>query len=292
MRFSDAHGRNQGIGYLSSLITALEAHPFPVSLKRTSTYFKTLQCTAAYDDSLPSDYRALVAKASTDDAALAEVEAHLLAENPDFTRAKMGTTQAIDLVNGGVKVNALPEHVWAVANHRIADWRWARLRRRLSSRSNRADNTYSNPAEVRTRYVNVLAPVAAGLNLTLDAWGIVSSTNVSVGRVTLSDIYDVPLAPAPVTPAFGSPAWGLLSGTILSTIGSHLRANATRKPTIVGPELAIGNTGACSQLAAGVLGGELTRGHRHALLLEPDAQHFPVWAPWRWRLVQRRTYGQ
>jgi Gly-Xaa carboxypeptidase len=32
----------------------------------------------------------------------------------------VGTTQAIDLVQGGVKVNALPEQAWAIVNHRIS----------------------------------------------------------------------------------------------------------------------------------------------------------------------------
>jgi Gly-Xaa carboxypeptidase len=38
-------------------------------------------------------------------------------------RALIGTTQAIDLVQGGVKSNALPEEAWAVVNHRIATQR-------------------------------------------------------------------------------------------------------------------------------------------------------------------------
>ncbi|KAI0035355.1 carboxypeptidase S [Vararia minispora EC-137] len=216
-----------GIGYLSTLITSLEANPFPVELKRSSTYFKTLQCAAAYDDSLPSDYRELVAKASIDDIALAQVQEYLLAQRPDFYRAKFGTTQAIDLIHGGVKVNALPEHVWTVANHRIADW--------------------SNPAEVRSRYIDVLSPVATELNLTLHAFGLpalpsLEQSRASAGLITLSDIYDEPLAPAPVTPTFGSPAWELLSGTILSTLGSAIRSDVTEKPAYVGPELSIGNT--------------------------------------------------
>jgi len=32
----------------------------------------------------------------------------------------VGTTQAIDIVEGGVKVNALPEQAWAIVNHRIS----------------------------------------------------------------------------------------------------------------------------------------------------------------------------
>jgi Gly-Xaa carboxypeptidase len=32
----------------------------------------------------------------------------------------VGTTQAIDIVDGGIKVNALPEQAWAIVNHRIS----------------------------------------------------------------------------------------------------------------------------------------------------------------------------
>ena len=34
-----------------------------------------------------------------------------------------GTTQAVDIIRGGVKSNALQEKVFAVVNHRIADYR-------------------------------------------------------------------------------------------------------------------------------------------------------------------------
>ena len=43
--------------------------------------------------------------------------------NDPFYSAVIGTTQAIDLVQGGVKTNALPEEAWAVVNHRIATQR-------------------------------------------------------------------------------------------------------------------------------------------------------------------------
>jgi Gly-Xaa carboxypeptidase len=39
-------------------------------------------------------------------------------------KALTGTTQAIDLIGGGVKTNALPEQSWAVVNHRIATQRF------------------------------------------------------------------------------------------------------------------------------------------------------------------------
>jgi len=52
------------------------------------------------------------------DVALRAAEQELF-ENRAFM-SLVGTTQAIDLVGGGVKVNALPEQAWAVVNHRIS----------------------------------------------------------------------------------------------------------------------------------------------------------------------------
>ena len=52
------------------------------------------------------------------DEALLEAQKALF-RNPDL-RVLAGTTQAIDLIQGGVKANALPEKAWAIVNHRIA----------------------------------------------------------------------------------------------------------------------------------------------------------------------------
>ena len=44
---------------------------------------------------------------------------NMLFKNPVY-KSFVGTTQAIDLIQGGVKVNALPESAWAIINHRIS----------------------------------------------------------------------------------------------------------------------------------------------------------------------------
>jgi Gly-Xaa carboxypeptidase len=49
------------------------------------------------------------------------LEAELI-KDPIYN-ALIGTTQAIDLVQGGVKANVLPEEAWALINHRIATQR-------------------------------------------------------------------------------------------------------------------------------------------------------------------------
>jgi Gly-Xaa carboxypeptidase len=108
---------------MSKITSTLEDNPFPIQLHRGAA-FKSVQCMTAYDESLPDEYRRLVAKAGTDDSALNQVANLLLAQYRDLFAARMGTTQAIDIIQGGVKVNALPEHVLAVVDHRIADWRF------------------------------------------------------------------------------------------------------------------------------------------------------------------------
>ena len=61
-------------------------------------------------------------KAAKSDKALKKVEQMLL-ENRDYG-ARITTTQAVDLIGGGVKINALPEQAWAVINHRIMTQRY------------------------------------------------------------------------------------------------------------------------------------------------------------------------
>lgn len=102
----------------------------------------------------------------------------------------------------------------------------------------------SSVAELQDRYRNVLGPVAAELNLSLEAFGSLFATGSNVpssGLIRLTDAYGTALNPAPVTPTFGSAPWEILSGTILSSIKTSGREEA-KKPLIVAPGLGIGNT--------------------------------------------------
>ncbi|KAI0032673.1 carboxypeptidase S [Vararia minispora EC-137] len=212
-----------GIGYLSTIVTELEAHPLPAVLER-GTYFQSLQCSAAHDPGLSNDLRELIKNASKDGDALKRLQEVLAATNERQFRAITGTTQAIDLVGGGVKVNALPEYTWAVADHRIADW--------------------SSVAELQQRYIDVLTPVTSALNLTFDPFGLdlyQSTHTPSAGHVRLSDAYGTALNPAPITPTDGNSAWELLSGTIKSSLKTSSRT-PVGTAIIVAPGLSLGNT--------------------------------------------------
>ena len=80
-------------------------------------YWKA-QCLAAHAPGLPHKLRKALKKSVKSDKALKEAQKELF-KSKAF-HALVGTTQAIDLINGGVKTNALPEQAWAVVNHRIA----------------------------------------------------------------------------------------------------------------------------------------------------------------------------
>ena len=102
-------------------MTLLEDSPFHATLKRDSTYFRSLRCEAAYDDSYSDELRGYLARAISDDSALLSAQKKLLELDEDLFHAFAGTTQAVDVIHGGLKYNALPERAHAIINHRIAE---------------------------------------------------------------------------------------------------------------------------------------------------------------------------
>lgn len=73
---------------------------------------------------MPEGLRNDIIRSVSSDKALRRVENYVFPLEPTV-KASVGTTQAIDLINGGVKANALPEQATAIVNHRIATDRWA-----------------------------------------------------------------------------------------------------------------------------------------------------------------------
>lgn len=84
------------------------------------------------------------------------------------TRTLLRTTQAVDLIHGGIKVNALPERTEAMVNHRIAP--------------------YSSVNEVLSRYCSLITPLAREMQfaLTIDGDELVPASNNTLAHVTIS----------------------------------------------------------------------------------------------------------
>lgn len=126
----------------------------------------------------------------------------------------MQTSQATDLISGGVKINALPEKVFAVINHRIA--------------------VESRVFDIRANIVSVISSkILPKFSLSLDAWGSITGDNStsSLGKITLEN-FDEPLEPSPVSP-FDTDAYKTFTGTIKQVMGEEM---------IVAPSLMTGNT--------------------------------------------------
>lgn len=70
---------------------------------------------------MPKLLKKLLAKSTTSDKAL-DFALIALLKNDDkrMVRSLLSNTQAVDLISGGVKVNALPERAEATVNHRIS----------------------------------------------------------------------------------------------------------------------------------------------------------------------------
>lgn len=237
----------QSIGILALLIVAIEKNPHPTSFPRSGTSFADAQCAATYGPQYPSTLRRLARLALTDDKALEEFKAGLLAAHPIYS-AVFRTTQAADVVRGGVKVNALPEGAEVIVNHRIAEHRCVfRIPRFAPSDSDRERgmlilSIYSSVADLQTHLIDLLTPIAAEHNLSVKAFGrLIHNSPSQAGEVIISDAYASSLEPSPITPIRDNGAYELLSGTIKATLQSSARYNGTG--VVVSPSLGLGNTG-------------------------------------------------
>lgn len=182
-------------------------------------------CAASYGD-VPKEMDSLVKGSLKSDKKLLELEGWL--QQKKEYKSLIGTSQAVDLVGGGVKVNALPEKAWAVVNSRI--------------------NVDSSTVELKERTINLIAEKAKELNLTLSAFGEDVISSPGVGQIVLDEAFgnwsvlyfrpfrraplrpnmdpsltSTRLEPAPITPTTPeTKAWNVLAGSIKSTYGSRI----------------------------------------------------------------------
>jgi Gly-Xaa carboxypeptidase len=210
------------IGMLAELLVQYEKNPFEVHLTRGSPTYRNAQCMAQHAPGVSPSLKEHMLRAEHCDEALRAAEQELF-ENRAFM-SLVGTTQAIDLVDGGMKVNALPEQAWAIVNHRIS--------------------TESSIAATKVRDIELLESLANNFNLSYMAFGshISNEDAPSYGTLTLSTAFGDGLEPAPVTPS-GEDAvpFQLLSGTIKAAYNSHRNISGSGA-IIVSPGIMSGNT--------------------------------------------------
>lgn len=219
------------IGILANAIVHLENHPQHPKLTRDSPIYGFLQCEGKWAPEMPHALKKVIEGSEKSEVLLKVLEHELLELDKKQSgfggkgpiAAVLSTTQAVDLIRGGVKVNALPERAEATVNHRVA--------------------TYSSIKENAERFKFYLAPIAAKYNLALDAYGNKSSqreNHTYSGTMVLSDPTGGHwLDPAPVTPTEGGPYKVLAKSIRQSWAATH---DFEKEPIYVAPGIMGGNT--------------------------------------------------
>jgi Gly-Xaa carboxypeptidase len=91
---------------MALLLAELENNPFEPVLDPQGPFLKYLSCLSEYAPNLPKKM-----KNAIKDPKKWKLLAHTLAAKDRIINSFLATTQAIDVINGGVKINALPEVV-------------------------------------------------------------------------------------------------------------------------------------------------------------------------------------
>ncbi|KAG9240672.1 hypothetical protein BJ878DRAFT_524940 [Calycina marina] len=200
------------IGVLSELIQLIESDTWPTYLDPLNPYYSTLQCGAAYAPEFPKNLNKLLTRSKRDAPKLC-MKKDLLAEEAAkeslFHKYLMTTSIAVDVISGGEKINALPEEVTAVVNHRV----------------NIGDTTDL----VKLKIARIAGHVAKKHNLTVHAYdGVINSSSIMLDATRT-------LEPAPITPSTVDTVtpWSVLSGTTRAQYGTEV---------VMSPGLMTGNT--------------------------------------------------
>ncbi|KAH8681650.1 peptidase family M20/M25/M40 [Xylariales sp. PMI_506] len=207
---------HNGIGVMSEFITLVEAHPFEPYFAPENPILGYLECAAAHAPEFPAKWKKLLPSPGGGGGGRKEERkkaklAHEVAEADRFLKYLFTTSQAVDIINGGVKSNALPERTTALINHRV--------------------NIGERVADVQAHLTALAAKIAHKYNLTLNAFGGGPETPSSI---TLQ-IPRGGLEPAPVTPTVidALTPYRVLAGTTRALYGDDV---------VLAPALATGNT--------------------------------------------------
>lgn len=209
---------HSGIGIMAELVVALENNPYLPILTAENPLRGVLECQAKFS---PNNISPWISRALSDGTSGVEIGKRLSKERGPMARFSMQTSQAVDIIQGGQKINALPESVTAIANYRIA--------------------SHDSLDLVKNRITSVVFPIAqkhglalhgfshnqsAAVEKTDRSWllsnmfgGIINvkqvlgSSRNFVGSLSLASVHN--LSPSPITPTnIENGVWSLFSATI------------------------------------------------------------------------------
>jgi Gly-Xaa carboxypeptidase len=249
--------------------------------------YTLLQCEAAYaaPDAFVPRFRKAIQRSLISDKALEFVTEVMSADR--IWRAFVGTTQAVDIINGGVKANALPEQAKALINHRIAIERWAG---NLKEYGHILTVHFSSIVDVQKHIENKLAHWGKTYNLSVEAFGKdVSKGNAPFyGTITASTTDTTAIDVAPVSPTDSdAKPWSVLSSSIRGAYRDSKNPKVADGDIIVSPALMSGNTGQSNLTLSKKRCLNLNYFFvRYQVLLEAHETHLPIQPSLRFRSIQ------
>ncbi|KAH8803585.1 carboxypeptidase yscS [Xylogone sp. PMI_703] len=180
------------IGITSEIIMAIESHPLPAKITTKNPMFGFLECAAAH---APESSFPLAIRSKLDKVAVGNRKAQQqLVQVLDNMRYYFKTTESVGKVNGGVKINAIPELASTMVNLRLA--------------------VEDSIHQVEQHYENLIKPIAQRHEMVFEGF---HSSYDSPERRKISLFGVDALEPAPVSPV-DAESFQILSGTIKNTL--------------------------------------------------------------------------
>lgn len=215
--------KHTSIGMLSAMVIKLEHIPYIPELTTENPFFTTLQCAVEYAPDMDPVLKKAMEKKKP------HAVTNILSESSLEVKYMIQTSQAVDIIKGGAKINALPEKATALINHRIA--------------------VEKNSDTIRKHLKRIIRGQAKRFNLSMDLFGQMVDETGTNGRVILRE-FQPPLEPAPLSPVDtisddGFNYWSILSGTISHVWNNYPDRDLPAMPAggiTVAPSLMTGNT--------------------------------------------------
>ncbi|GEQ66865.1 hypothetical protein JCM33374_g528 [Metschnikowia sp. JCM 33374] len=208
--------KHTSIGLLSKVISIIEDKGFDSIITNVNPVLSHLQCVAEHSKTIDPKLKKTILKAHLDKKANQKLLEFL--SNDLSTKYTVTTSQAVDMIYGGVKSNALPEHASVLINHRIAV----------------EESVYSTRNKVLCQVQTFASEY--GLGLLCDGEVILETGENGYFNYTTNE----PLEPAPLTPV-GDEIWNVFGGS-LRYLYEDLLSPESNDTYIFAPYIGTGNT--------------------------------------------------
>ena len=176
-----------------------------------------LYCLAQHSSTLDKSLKSNILKSQLDEKANEKVVNYLMSN--EETEYLIKSSQAVDIINGGIKSNALPDHVSMLINSRISI----------------DQSSISIIEKFKQDILKITSKYNLGFILNNKEIIPIDSTN-GYFNYTINEV----LEPAPISPIDGK-SWEIYSGS-LRYLFEDLIFPSNDSSIIVSPYLAIGNT--------------------------------------------------